>query len=114
MPKPEIKFKYASTFLTVHSTSDLSTTILSHDKEIGDQTLILKITPGSSWGEPVCKHEYWEECYILVGRLFDERLGKWFGAGHCRCRPPGMLHGPYRADEKGGCKELCLVRYEKK
>ncbi len=113
MPKPEIEFKPTASFATSRTTSDLATTTLSHDPDTHDQTAILSHAPGSSWGQPVCKHEYWEECYILEGRLFDEILGQWFDAGHYCCRPPGMVHGPYRADSEHGCKEICFVRYEK-
>ena len=64
-------------------------------------------------GEPVYKHEYWEECYILEARLVDKSLEKWFDAGHYCCRPLGMLHGPYRADDAGRCKEICLIKHSK-
>jgi hypothetical protein len=104
------------TFLPVRESRpgwDTETTVLSYDPDTSDQTVILKHIAGSTWGQPVCKHAYWEECYILEVRLFDESLGKWFDAGHYCCRPPGMVHGPYRGDADIGCKEICYVRYEK-
>ena len=110
MPKPEIEFTPVSCFES-KSTETLTTTLLSTD-DTGNSTMVLQHAPGSAWGQPACKHGYWEECYILEGRLFDETLGRWFEAGHYCCRPPGMMHGPYRADEKAGCKEICFIRYD--
>lgn len=113
MPKPEIEFRTSSTF-DVTGPAALRTQVLSSDRETGDQTLLLTHAPASSWGEPRCKHEYWEECYILEGRLYDHTLQKWFSAGSYCCRPPGMLHGPYSADEQTGVKEICYLRYPRK
>lgn len=113
MPKPELEFTPTVSFATEGSTS-LLTQVLSKDAESGDATVMLTHAPGSSWGAPVCSHAYWEECYIVEGRLFDETLQQWFAAGSYCCRPPGMLHGPYRADEQVGVKEICFLRYPRK
>lgn len=43
-------------------------------------------------------HEYWEEVYILEGDLTDLTLGQTFRQGMYTCRPPGMVHGPWRSD----------------
>lgn len=110
MPKPEIEFTGTSSFAKEES-SGLTTQILASDATTGDKTVLLTHAPGSWWGAPICKHDCWEECYIIEGRLCDETLGKWFGAGDYCCRPPGMLHGPYRADERVGVKEICFLRY---
>ena len=110
MPKPAIEFQPTSAF-GQQASPDLLTTLLSQDSDTGDQTAILQHVPGSTWGQPHCAHEYWEECYILEGRLFDETLQRWFEAGHYCCRPPGMIHGPYRADPERGCKEICFIIY---
>lgn len=113
MPKPELEFTSVSTFPQV-GPSTLVTQVLSKDRVSGDSTVMLTHAPGSSWGGQVCQHDYWEECYIVEGRLYDETLGKWFEAGSYCCRPPGMLHGPYRADEHSGVKEICFLRYPRK
>ncbi|KAK7061767.1 hypothetical protein R3P38DRAFT_2677927 [Favolaschia claudopus] len=110
MPKPEIEFKPATSFPET-ITPDLSTHKLSADPDTGDNTVLLTHKPGSTWGHPVCTHEYWEEVYIIEGRLFDETLKQWFEAGSYCCRPPGMLHGPFRADDLVGCREICWLRY---
>lgn len=113
MPKPEIEFQPTSLF-PEDVTQDLSIRTLSADPNTGDKTVLLTHTAGSAWGSPVCKHDYWEEVYIIEGRIFDETLQQWFNAGSYCCRPPGMLHGPFRADENGGCKEICWLRYPRK
>jgi hypothetical protein len=59
-------------------------------------------------------HDYWEEAYILEGRIYDETLQKWFEKGSFCCRPPYMKHGPYKADPEAGCEEICYWRYPRK
>ena len=113
MPKSQIEFKATSSFEEA-SSPDLSTRILSHDPNSGDKTVLLVHSAGSAWGDPICKHDYWEEVYIIEGRIFDKGLQQWFGAGDYCCRPPGMLHGPYEADSEKGCREICFLRYPRK
>lgn len=95
---------------------------LSYDPSTGDKTVLKQHSPGSLWGgnpsddfdkDTVCSHDYWEECYMIEGRLYDVGKKEWFAAGSYCCRPPGMLHGPCKADEEVGCKEICMARYEK-
>ena len=121
MPKPQIEFTHISTLTSEPLTpsdppksGNAMVRILSHDAETGDQTSILTHPPGSSWGAPVCLHDYWEEAYILEGRIYDETLQKWFEKGSFCCRPPYMKHGPYKADPEAGCEEICYWRYPKK
>ena len=76
--------------------------ILSYDAESGDYTRLLRVQPGadaSSTGR--LSHDFWEEVYIIEGDLTDVHLGETFTAGMYACRPPGMLHGPFRS--QGGC-----------
>ncbi|KAJ6531757.1 hypothetical protein B0H19DRAFT_1188401 [Mycena capillaripes] len=113
MPKPEIEFR-ATTSFPETKTPDLSTRTLSEDADTGDKTVLLVHKAGSAWGAPVCSHDYWEEVYIIEGRLFDETLEQWFEAGSYCCRPPGMLHGPFRADGEVGCREICWLRYPRR
>lgn len=110
MPKPEIEFKPTSSFPS-ESTPDLKTQTLCSDPDTGDETVLLTHSPSSEWGRPVCRHEYWEEVYIISGRIYDKTLQQWFGAGDYCCRPPGMVHGPFVADAEEGCKEICWLRY---
>ncbi|KAL0477060.1 hypothetical protein AKO1_006347 [Acrasis kona] len=120
MPKPEIEFTSSSSIIPSYLTpedpacSGFSTLkILSRDPDTGDQTSLLNHPPGCHWGSPYCVHEFWEEAYILKGRMYDKTLKKWFDAGHFCSRPPGMKHGPYQADEEHGCEELCYISYDK-
>ena len=110
MPKPELEFTPTDSFPEELSPG-LSKRVLSADPETRDHTVLLIHAPGSAWGEPVCTHDYWEEVYIIDGRIYDKTLQKWFGAGDYCCRPPSILHGPFEADEELGCKEICWLRY---
>jgi hypothetical protein len=121
MPKPEIEFTHVSVLTSAPLTpsdppksGNATIRVLSHDPETGDQTSVLVHPPGSSWGAPVCLHDYWEEAYILEGRIYDETLQKWFEKGNFCCRPPFMKHGPYKADPEAGCEEICYWRYPRK
>ncbi|KZV88586.1 hypothetical protein EXIGLDRAFT_839119 [Exidia glandulosa HHB12029] len=120
MPKPELEFTPVEAFPLVPS-SDTATLAsvrtLSHDPETKDATIILYHAPGQQWGgaegkETPAVHEYWEEVLILKGRLYDKTLGKWFGEKQYCCRPPGMVHGPWIADETQGCEEIVFIRHE--
>lgn len=113
MPKPEIEFCSSLSFAE-ELTPGLSSRTLSADSVTGDKTVLLTHSPGSSWGAPVCEHAYWEEVYIIEGRIFDVTLQCWFAAGDYCCRPPKMRHGPFKADEKVGCREICWLRYPRK
>jgi hypothetical protein len=121
MPKPQIEFTHISTLtsepltpLDPPKSGNATIRTLSHDAETGDQTSVLTHPPGSSWGAPVCLHDYWEEAYILEGRIYDETLQKWFEKGSFCCRSPYMKHGPYKADPEAGCEEICYWRYPRK
>lgn len=76
--------------------------VLSKD----DRTLtrIARWAPGTTTGNEVIRHEYFEEVYLLEGSLTDLTLGKTFTKGDYAARRPGMPHGPYRTDE--GCTML--------
>ena len=120
MPKPEIEFTHVSSVTSAPLTpsdpaksGDATVRILSYDPETRDQTSILTHPPGSTWGAPVCVHNFWEEAFILEGRIYDETLKKWFEKGSFCCRPPWMKHGPYKAGEEG-CEEICYWRYQKR
>ncbi|KXT03626.1 hypothetical protein AC579_10214 [Pseudocercospora musae] len=113
MPKPELEFTHTSTFTKIEFPG-LITQTLSTDPDTGDKTVLLTHAAGSEWGDPYCSHEYWEEVYIISGRIFDKTLKQWFGEGEYCCRPPGMIHGPFLADEDAGCKEICWLRFPEK
>lgn len=60
--------------------------------------------------ETVAVHDYYEEVFILEGRLIDRTLEETFTVGMYASRTPGMEHGPYDYPER------CLMlehRYQK-
>ena len=87
----------------------LTERILARDPLTGFATRILSFAKGTDTtvlGPQT--HAFWEEVYVLSGSLTDQRLVKTFGAGTYACRPPGMPHGPWTADD--GCLTF-EVRY---
>jgi hypothetical protein len=67
----------------------------------GSRTRLLRFEPGARTVEPFV-HDYWEEVYLLSGDLIvgDERKGlalRTYGPNTYACRPPGVLHGPFRS-----------------
>ena len=73
--------------------------VLSADPETGAYTGLTRYEPGTdtSPNGPAC-HDYWEEVFILEGKLTDLRLDQTFQQGMYACRPPGMVHGPWRSE----------------
>lgn len=103
MSKPEYEFFPVTDIdFTVCPGGDplITERILSKDPETGIATRILRYAPGAdSTPMGVQVHDFWEEVYILEGSFVDLTLGQTFTAGEYACRPPGMPHGPWRADE---------------
>ena len=58
-------------------------------------TCLVKFDAGVESSETIA-HDFWEEVWILEGELIDLGKQQTFTAGMYACRPPGMLHGPYR------------------
>jgi ChrR Cupin-like domain len=81
--------------------------ILSHDADTGDVTRLLRFDAGVETTETIT-HDFWEEVFILEGELIDLGKRQTFSAGMYACRPPGMVHGPYRVPR--GCITL-EIRY---
>ncbi|HUK40392.1 MAG TPA: cupin domain-containing protein [Candidatus Acidoferrales bacterium] len=116
MAKPEIEFSEmaAVPWTPVQAGSGvvgkgISEKVLSRD-ESGDTTRLLRLERGVESDE-VITHDFWEEVIILEGSLIDKRLNKEFTKGMYACRPPGMIHGPYKAPQ--GCTTF-EIRYFKK
>ncbi|MBI4522848.1 MAG: cupin domain-containing protein [Deltaproteobacteria bacterium] len=117
MPKPEIEFSDMASvqWKAVEGGSGvtgegITERVLSYDAKSGDTTRLLRLAPGVDTNE-VITHDFWEEVIILEGSLIDKRLNKEFTKGMYACRPPGMIHGPYRSPN--GCTTF-EVRYYKK
>ena len=77
--------------------------ILSCDEATGDVTRLVRFEAGVQTTETIA-HDFWEEVWILEGELIDVGKGQTFRAGMYACRPPGMIHGPYRVPR--GCLTL--------
>jgi hypothetical protein len=74
---------------------------LAIDEENGDYTRLTRFKAGTdtkSFGGKC--HEYPEEIMILKGRIYDEAFDKWLEAGDYASRPPGEIHGPFKAEEE--------------
>ena len=105
MPKPELEFfrpdrlpwrPVAGSATAGAGGPGIMEKILAEDPATGDVTRLLRMDPGVETSETIA-HDFWEEVLILEGAVID--LGKTltFSAGMYACRPPGMVHGPYRA-----------------
>jgi hypothetical protein len=119
MPKPELEFfapdrlvwePVAASPTGGAGGSGVRQKILSRDAETGDLTRLLRFDAGVETTEAIA-HDFWEEVWILEGELIDLGTGQTFTAGMYACRPPGMIHGPYRVP--AGCLTL-EIRYGKR
>ena len=71
----------------------------------GFRTRLLRFPPGFHTSAPFV-HPYWEEVVLLAGDLWvgndaQGQGGEEFGPLTYACRPPGILHGPFKS--VGGC-----------
>ena len=101
LPKPEYEFHTPGGEWLVASdkVTGIWQQVLSIDPETGAYTGLTRYEPGTdtSPNGSAC-HDYWEEVYILEGDLTDLGLGQTFRRGMYACRPPGMVHGPWRSE----------------
>ena len=111
MPKPELEFFDPETlpWRAVAGEAGVWERVLAEDPATGLLTRLVRWDRGvsTSSARPVA-HPYFEEVLILSGSLHDLTLDRTFGVGYFACRPPGMVHGPWRSAE--GCVML-EVRY---
>jgi hypothetical protein len=119
MPKPELEFfapdhipwqPVAGSMTGGAGGPGVEQKILALDPETGDVTRLLRFAAGVETRDTIV-HDFWEEVWILAGELIDLGKGQTFRAGMYACRPPGMVHGPYRVPQ--GCTTLEL-RYGRK
>ncbi|MEM1431752.1 MAG: cupin domain-containing protein [Pseudomonadota bacterium] len=75
---------------------------LDETARIGVRTRLIRFKPGTVVPS-VFTHTYWEEVYLLSGRLTlgAGEAAETFAAPAYACRPPGTPHGPFSAPE--GC-----------
>ena len=72
---------------------------ISEDQLTGDYTRLTKFNAGFSTEKFGAKsHDYTEEIFVVSGRLYDEAFNLWLEPGHYACRPPGEIHGPFKAE----------------
>lgn len=77
---------------------------LAMDVDSGDYTRLTFFKAGTDTSVLGPKsHAYPEEIYIISGRLYDAVFDCWLEAGDYASRPPGELHGPFKAESD------CLV-----
>lgn len=112
MPKPELEFFDPVSLPWQEipgSDGMIHEKIVSRDPDTGDYTRILEFKPGTRTTETLI-HDFWEEVYIISGKLYDLEKKEEYQAGYYACRPPGMTHGPYDIPE--GCVTF-EIRYYK-
>ena len=116
MPKPEFEFftpdhlpwePVAASATGGAGGAGVRQRILSRDADTGDVTRLLRFDAGVETRDTIT-HDFWEEVWILEGELVDLGKRQTFTAGMYACRPPGMVHGPYRVPN--GCLTL-EIRY---
>lgn len=74
---------------------------LAIDEDTGDYTRLTRFKAGADTKAFGSKsHEYPEEIMIIKGRLYDKAFNKWLETGEYASRPPGELHGPFKADKE--------------
>jgi ChrR Cupin-like domain len=104
VPKPELEFFDPNTlpWRAVAGEPGVWERVLAEDPATGLLTRLVRWDRGvtSPSAGPVA-HAYFEEVLILSGSLHDLSLSQTFDAGHYACRPPNMIHGPWRTAE--GC-----------
>ena len=72
---------------------------LAIDEETGDYTRLTWFRDGFHTGAFGAKsHPYPEEIFVVSGRLYDEAFDMWLEPGCYASRPPGEIHGPFRAE----------------
>ena len=77
---------------------------LASDPITGDYTRLTRFLAGADTTDIGAKaRDYPEEIFIISGLLYDEAWQTWLETGYYASRPPGEIHGPFRADTE------CLV-----
>jgi len=101
MGKPEYEFHLpAAKWLPADgAVQGIWSQVLAEDPTTGAYTGLTRYEPGvDTTPNGIARHDYWEEVYILEGDFTDLTLGETFGPGMYACRPPGMVHGPWRTE----------------
>lgn len=73
--------------------------MLAIDEATGDFTRLTRFKAGADtrdFGPQI--HDFPEEILIVSGRLYDQACDRWLTTGDYASRPPGEIHGPFRAE----------------
>ena len=74
---------------------------LAIDEKSGDYTRLTRFKPGADTASCGAKrHDHPEEIFVVKGRLYDAAFDKWLETGEYASRPPGEVHGPFKADQE--------------
>ena len=78
---------------------------LDEKSKSGCRTRLLRFDPGTYTTAPFV-HDHWEEVYLVSGDLIVDNDkngngGEAFDGAVYACRPPGVLHGPFKSER--GC-----------
>lgn len=103
---PDVKVEWRQ---AVGAPTGIMEKIVSIDPDTGSYTRILKFPAMET--EETLVHDFWEEVFILKGSLYDIKKQETYLEGYYACRPPGMLHGPYKIPY--GCTTLEMRYYQK-
>jgi len=97
-----LKPEHAGKWEAIEGTDGLLEQVtLAIDEITGDYTRLTRFKAGANTKEIGAKcHDYPEEIFVIKGRLYDEAFDQWLEVGDYASRPPGELHGPFRADEE--------------
>ena len=87
---------------------------LDEQAKTGSRTRLLRFDPGVHTSAP-CVHDHWEEVYLISGDLIvgndaDGSGGESFVGPTYACRPPGVVHGPFKSER--GCLLFELHYYD--
>ena len=87
---------------------------LDEQRKSGSRTRLLRFAPGAFTTSPFV-HDHWEEVYVLNGDLIvgndaKGHGGEVFKAPTYACRPPGVMHGPFKSE--GGCTLFEIHYYD--
>lgn len=86
---------------------------IDEESKTGNRTRLLSFEPGVYTTAPFV-HDYWEEVFLISGDLIvgnddNGNGGEKFVGPTYACRPPGVIHGPFKS--VGGCLLLEIHYY---
>lgn len=80
------------------SDGNLKQLTLAEDPDTGDYTRLTWFRDGYSTHRFGARsHDYPEEIFVVSGELYDEAFDLWLTPGSYASRPPGEVHGPFKA-----------------